>query len=334
LVDSVLTEDGAFAATPPGVPSPDDILRQYADPEESTEPEPAAEVAQNDARWRALAESVRQELGVAPDPGEVPEAKPVVERPVAPAPEPEPEPGSPEDFDDVPTRVKEAMEAARPEPRAELPIVAGPRASPTMVPEHMAPAPASMESLMGEDKTMLISGKADTLPPPGPISRVVPPPPKPSPVAIEEDEEPEPQKRSWLLPVIAGAFVVGLVLVVGVGGTGYYLYSNGYFGGGAAAPVAPATPITPEAPKVEAPPAAATPITFVAKVDKARKLTAECDGKPFSGTGNTVGVPMDSAGRCVVTVVLEDRSRILAEVAPVAAGTYNCFVGAEKKCSL
>lgn len=335
LVDSVLTEDGAFAATPPGVPSPDDILRQYADPEESTEPEPAAEVAQNDDRWRALAESVRQELGVAPDPGEVPEAKPVVERRVAvAAPEPEPEPGNPEDFDDVPTRVKEAMDAARPEPRAELPIVAGPRASPTMVPDSLGGSAGSLDSMMGEDKTMLISGKADTLPPPSPIGRRVPPPPGPSNVVNYEEEEAEPPKRSWLFPVIAGAFVVGLVLVVVVGGAGYYLYSNGYFGGSSpsvAAPAAPAT--TPEAPKVETPPAAATPITFVAKVDKARKLTAECDGKPFSGTGNTVGVPMDSAARCLVTVVLEDRSRILAEVAPVAAGTYNCFVGAEKKCS-
>ena len=42
---------------------------------------------------------------------------------------------------------------------------------------------------------------------------------------------------------------------------------------------------------------------------------------------------MDSAGRCLVTVVLEDRSRVMAEVAPVAAGTYNCIVGAEKKCT-
>lgn len=328
LVDAVLTEDSAFAAAPAAVSSPDDLLARYASTE-VTEPENPApvEVSREDERWKMLSESVKAELAQAPvpaalDPSAVGvEAAPVVEKP-PPPPEPEPSPGNPEDFDDVPTRVKE-IEAARP-PLEEATMLANKQISEEF-PAVAQPKP---------------QGRLASLPPPS--RPVAPPMQAPSPAPVEEEVVEEPKPRSWLLPVLGAAFVLGLVLVAGIGGTVWYVYGRMQTPAVPSAPVVTETPSaspaapsapTPSAstPAPSAPAAADAPIHFIAKVENPRKMTAECDGAPFNGV-DQVGVT-GTPSKCVVTVVLADRSRLVAEVSPVAPGTYNCFAGGEKKCS-
>jgi hypothetical protein len=104
---------------------------------------------------------------------------------------------------------------------------------------------------------------------------------------------------------------------------------------------APAQPVVQDV--VQTPPAATpvasptpalasnAPLQFTASIEGLRKMTVDCDGTMVTG-GATVGMSLEQASKCVVTAVLADRSRLMAEVGPVEKGVYTCFAGGEKKC--
>lgn len=374
LVDSVLSEDSGLA--PSTVPSPDDLLARYGgiDPVEAA---PVPEVSRDDARWRMLAEAARAELNqpeptaeptapampvaappampvaappampvtapaaLPPDPSALAGERPPAREIVRPSlPEPTPAPAS--DFDDVPTRVQEMVQAGA-----------------VQVSAMPTPLPAAP---IADEATMLHMGRpeARALPddlgaptgPTGPFMPVRPgpppvgtapapkPAPKPDPDPAPAEEEEPPPGRPWLVPAIGAALLLLLVIVGAVGSAGWYAWIH-YLQ--APAPPATLTTATPDAPPATppsgtpaTPPAAAAPIVFRTGLADLKKLSAECDGKPFPGVagaaGMEVGVGMESAQRCLVTAVLADRSRLVADVAPVAKGAYTCFADGEKKC--
>jgi hypothetical protein len=72
-------------------------------------------------------------------------------------------------------------------------------------------------------------------------------------------------------------------------------------------------------------------LNFVSAVPGTSRITASCDGVEVSGT-DRVGLAGPTAKRCSVKVVLEDRSRLFAEIEAPEAGTWRCFEGGAKTC--
>ncbi len=172
-----------------------------------------------------------------------------------------------------------------------------------------------------------------------PVAR--PPEPRPEPVRAPraeprpersalDDEEPAP-RRSWLLPVLALVFVGGLIVVGGAVLVGGALLSGGGSGPTEATKTAGAS-ATPAVPAPAAAPASVEGgLTFVSAAPDTAKITVSCDGTEVSGAGS-VGLAATSAQKCSVKVMLEDRTRLFAEVAGAEAGTYRCFDGGSKEC--
>lgn len=80
--------------------------------------------------------------------------------------------------------------------------------------------------------------------------------------------------------------------------------------------------------------AAAAPATieFHAAGEGIKKMRASCDGEKGSGKA-VAAVPLESASSCMVTAILEDRSRLNATVSGPQAGVYRCFADGEAQCS-
>ena len=295
-----------------------------------------------------------------------------IEKP-APA-EPMPAPAS--DFDDAPTRVKEMVQSGAVQVSSMPAQAASAPAAPvkaqtedaTMLnmsrpdfhtlPEEMGGATGPTGPFMPAGRPAPPPVRPDATRPDAARTAPRPEPVSPAPVSEEGEEEATPAGRPWLLPVLGVAFLFGLIVVGAVGSAGWYAWQR--YGQPAPIPatlttgtpevtpaVTPAvtpvgTPVgTPEVTPVGTPATpvgtpSAAPIVFRSAVADLKKLSVECDGKPFTGSagasGMEVGVQLDSAGRCVVTAMLADRSRLVADVAPVTAGTWICFAGGEKKC--
>lgn len=291
---------------------------------------------------------------------------PAASRAVAPAAAPPPPtPDRPSVAPSIPPPVPST--AHRPTAAA---AAAALRASPTMIPDDPRPPPAGPlpddPSAFGEEKTVVGGGGTsqppaawdETLPgaqagrstPPAassdpPVRPFVqepprPPGPRPAPPAprppADVFDEPAPPRRSWLVPALVGV----LFLVIGGGGAavvvgGALLSGQGVSIPGVSAPAAP-VPATPAAPPPQAAAAAAPAsveggLNFVSAVPGTSRITASCDGVEVSGT-DRVGLAGPTAKRCSVKVVLEDRSRLFAEIEAPEAGTWRCFEGGAKTC--
>ncbi len=154
------------------------------------------------------------------------------------------------------------------------------------------------------------------------------------------DAATEPPPPSMLPFGIIGA-VIGLMGAVGVVGLVFALDLGGLrtrvMQGRGEVPSAPVE--APVDPTVVAPvepssaPARAGPaLRFVSEASGTGRVSVECTGGKGNEKGTEVSVPLDSAEQCLVTAILEDRSRLRATVTGASAGTYRCFAGGKEAC--
>lgn len=147
----------------------------------------------------------------------------------------------------------------------------------------------------------------------------------------------EAEQRSLLPFAVIGA-VLGLFLVVGGVGLAVFLDVGGLRGrlmssrGGDAQAETVATPPAEPSPVPE--PARSGPaLRFVSEAAGTARVSVECAGGKENQKGVEVAVPLESSDQCLVTAILEDRSRLRATVTGATAGTYRCFVGGKEACA-
>jgi serine/threonine protein kinase len=335
-------------------------------PPEPVEEEDETVVGADDARWADLLASVRQELQSRPEPapqesiqqnladtmiataGEEPVVEQTFVEP-APAPYVPPELAAPPEPENTDVGRELARAAAPPDPGSfpgEQLIPSRMAVALEKVPEK-APEPSDFDDVPtrvtlepqsqgpGSAFPVLVA-----TPPPDPdatqgIKRPLPESPAPIVEEEEEIEEEAPPKRSFLLPVIGGLVVIGggAMVITLILGWYFIIYQPS-----ASAPAQPVVQDVVQTPPAATPVASPTPalasnapLQFTASIEGLRKMTVDCDGTMVTG-GATVGMSLEQASKCVVTAVLADRSRLMAEVGPVEKGVYTCFAGGEKKC--
>jgi hypothetical protein len=79
-------------------------------------------------------------------------------------------------------------------------------------------------------------------------------------------------------------------------------------------------------------PAAALPLRFRSLARGTARLTVSCDGVTAEGV-DLAGFERDRAGSCTVKAMLQDRTRLYAEVQDVKAGEWRCFADGERSCT-
>jgi eukaryotic-like serine/threonine-protein kinase len=181
---------------------------------------------------------------------------------------------------------------------------------------------------------------------PGPPPRREPEPvavqrPRP-PVHQQADEDEDEGGRGGAMAgamAVVGCLAAGLlvgavatVLLMDVGGLRTMLVGAGSADEVTDTPAEPAEPLpttTATGAGSDAAPGAA--LHFVSVLPGTRKLSVQCKGG--SGKGETEAtVALAASETCTVTAILEDRSREVAIVNDVQAGSMRCFEGGEARC--
>lgn len=330
LTDSILTEDSGFLGSSDAPWRPNEsnstVLVGVDDP--------VPEVPRHDSRWELLREAARSELATR-------------------APEPEPAPASEFD-DDGPTRISIGPDAA-------VARTAAPPAPPVPPPPPVR-NPDGPASRSGYHTIGGPPAPAPVAPPPAPAAPVPPPAPAapvpvpvpvaaapapayaaPSDTAYAAEAPPKKGKAGLIIGILVGLVVVS-VLGLGVLVGGYYAFFTPKLDdapvASSSAPSAPGAKADAKADatadaKADGTPAAAAvtgPLRFVSAAPETAKLKVDCDGTKAEGE-REVGVALERAKSCYITVHLKDRSRINAQVTDATEGVYTCFVSGAKECT-
>ena len=191
--------------------------------------------------------------------------------------------------------------------------------------------------------------------------RAGPPPPAPRDAAEEKS-------GGGLVRVLA--MVAGLVLLVGIAGGGFFAYKTFIADapGTDTPPVVPVDQDPPDEPPVDEPPTEEPPteeppvdeppteeppteeppveeppgdggaaaagggVTFISKAANTKKLQVNCSDGSAKGDTQVV-IDSTNAGKCRVTAILDDRSRLTAVIDVSGGGTFSCFENGESACT-
>jgi len=264
-----------------------------------------------------------------PEPAPAPAPAPV---PIASGPTPPPQLGAP----------KPMVFDPSPQP-SNLPPVndfGGPQSPGVFDPSRGAPPPPRGPSLSPSTPTSDL---------------VFDPPPPPTPNDGKE------KSGGGLVRVLA--LFAGLVLVVGLAGGGFFAYKTFFADKGeTVTPPVPTEqndpppdeqpveqdpppdeqpgeqdpppdeqPVEQDPPPDEQPVEAAGGVTFISKAPNTKKLQVNCSDGSAKGETQVV-IDSTAAGKCRVTAILEDRSRLTAVVDVTGGGTFSCFENGGSAC--
>ena len=219
----------------------------------------------------------------------------------------------------------------------------GTSASPTFIPVAATTTPDPMEAERDAPRTRTN--------PPVVVQRIVRAPPDPSssdvrprgldteirprlaaPTLVEEDEDLPPRRSS------AGRWLMAGLVVLFIGLCGVSLVAWGAWrwvirpaltarATPTVAPPAEAAPVTDPDPTAPVPPDV---IRFASLAPGTSRITITCDGQEVSG--RTAVDWTGAAAACTVRVMLQDRSRLYAEVLQPVPGVYRCFGTPDHLC--
>lgn len=278
----------------------------------------------DDARWRALKQATIEDMAKR---GELPPSvqhEPIAVAEVESEPDLEPE-LVPEPVAPPPERPRRVAEDLPPAPLA--PIDVPQKKSKRKLPPPPAPMVDPEPSAGPEDETVVASPLASVVPTPATAEQSVP-------------DAPRPAMRRGLFTTVAVMFLVGsgialialavLVLIVAVGMMGTTAGVPASMPVPVEAPEAPAPP-----PEPELPPPAAAPEGPHARFVSARSDTKTLNVSCTNGKGKAIDAVViegESPGKCSVTAILSDRTRLRYMVTDTEPREYLCFVGDSTDC--